>query len=147
MTVPRTLDDLLAEAEQRIERHAPEAACAAMRAGALLIDIRSADNRAHDGIVPGSLHRPRTVLEWRLAPGGEWRNPFVGGLDEQLILICDHGYSTILAAATLVDLGYARAGDVVGGFEAWRAAGLPTGAAPRRERCPDELAGMAPPDL
>ena len=87
-----------------------------------------------DGIVPGSLHIPRTVLEWRLAPGGAWRNPFIRGPEQQLILICDHGCSTILAAATLVDLGYARAGDVIGGFEAWREAG------PAEDRRPDARA-------
>jgi rhodanese-related sulfurtransferase len=142
----RTLDDLLAEAERRIERHAPAEARAAMEDGALLIDIRSDDNRARDGVVPGALHIPRTVLEWRLAPDGEWRSPFVGGLDQRLILICDHGCSTILAAATLLELGYTHAGDVIGGFEAWRAAGLATAPAPQRERPPGEVAGMAPPD-
>ena len=117
-----------------------------MEAGALLIDIRSAGDRDRDGIVPRSLHIPRTVLEWRLSPGGRWRNPFIGGPEQQLILICDHGCSTILAAATLVDLGYARAGDVIGGFEAWREAGLPTMAPPARERTHGELPGMSPPD-
>ena len=146
MTTPRTLHDLLTQAEQRIERHAPADAYEAMTTGALLIHIRSADDRARDGVVPGSLHIPRTVLEWRLAPGGEWRNPHIGDLGQRLILICDHGCSTILAAATLGDLGYTRAGDVIGGFEAWRAAGLPTVAAPQRQRDPDELGGMSPPD-
>jgi rhodanese-related sulfurtransferase len=139
---PRTLDELLAEAGQRIERHPPSEAREAMETGAALIDIRSVEDRARDGIVPGSLHIPRTVLEWRLAPGGAWRNPFVGGPEQQLILICDHGCSTILAASALVDLGYTRVGDVIGGFDAWRGAGLPTIAAPLDVRGPDELPGM-----
>ena len=143
---PCTLDSLLAEAARRIERHSPAEALDAMRAGALLIDIRAGDDRERDGIVPGSLHIPRTVLEWRAAPGSRWRNPHIGGVERQVILLCDHGYSTVLAAATLVELGFTRAGDVVGGFAAWRDAGLPTGRAPLRRRGRDELAGMTPPD-
>lgn len=125
---------------------APDEAAAALREGAHLVDIRSAEAREHDGIVPGSLHVPRTVLEWRLDPDGAWRTPHVGGLDERLILICDHGCSSVLAAATLADLGYARAGDVVGGFAAWREAGLPVLPAPRRGLEPGELPGMRPPE-
>jgi rhodanese-related sulfurtransferase len=127
----RTLDDLLANSRARIQRFSPEEALAARRAGALLVDTRSHDERARDGIVPGSLHVPRSVLEWRLDPDSPWRNPHAGGgLDREVILLCAHGYSSSLAAATLVDLGFARAGDVVGGFEAWRAAGLPVAQAP-----------------
>jgi len=142
----RTLRDLLAEAEARIERLAPDEAAVALSEGALLVDIRSAEAREQDGIVPGSLHVPRTVLEWRLDPGGAWRTPYVGGLEERVILICDHGCSSVLAAATLLDLGYVRAGDVVGGFAAWREAGLPVRPAPRHGRAPGELPGMHPPE-
>jgi rhodanese-related sulfurtransferase len=70
---------------------------------------------------------------------------FVGGLDQRLILVCDHGYSSILAAGNLVDLGFRRAGDVIGGFEAWRAVGLPVEAR-CREPLSGQLPGMAPPD-
>ena len=143
----RTLDDLLADAEQRIARLSPVDALEAMQAGALLIDIRSESDRARDGIVPGSVHIPRTVLEWRTDLDSAWRNPYLGGLDEQLILLCDHGYSTILAAATLVELGYVDAGHVIGGFAAWREAGLPTATAPPARRKGDELAGMRGPDI
>jgi rhodanese-related sulfurtransferase len=65
------------------------------------------------------------VLEWRLDPDSPSHAPEAPGLEDEVILVCNHGYSSILAAATLVDLGFARAGDVVGGFEAWAAAGLP----------------------
>ena len=140
----RTLDDLLAEAEARIERTTPREAARAIDEGALLIDIRAQDDRARDGVVPGALHVPRTVLEWRLDPDSEWRSPHVGGLDRRILLLCDHGFSSVLAAATLVDLGFARAGDVIGGFRAWREAGLPVASAPARGA--DELAGMGPPD-
>jgi rhodanese-related sulfurtransferase len=118
-----------------------------MQGGALLIDIRSDTNRERDGIVPGSLHIPRTVLEWRLEPNGEWRNPYVRDSVEELILMCDHGFASSLAAATLVDLGFTHAGDVSGGFEAWARAGLPTMPARAHVRGSDELAGMGPPDV
>jgi len=140
----RTLDDLLDAARARITRLEPVEAFAAAAEDGVLIDIRADVDRDRDGIVPGSLHIPRTVLEWRLDPGGAWRNPHLGGLDQRLLLICDHGCSSILAAASLVDLGYVRAGDVIGGFAAWSAAGLPTARSPRRRRRPGGLAGMGP---
>jgi rhodanese-related sulfurtransferase len=82
------------------------------------------------------------VLEWRVDPESPWRNPHVGGLDRHLILVCDHGYCSSLAAATLVQLGFARATDLVGGYLAWRDAGLPTAPAPQAGLEP----GMGPPD-
>ena len=133
-----TLEDLLAAAAARIRRYTPEEARAAAAHGAAIVDIRSADARERDGAVPGAHHVPRTVLEWRVA-SREWTNPDL--TDRRLILICDHGYSSILAAAGLVELGV-DAGDVVGGFEAWRTAGLPT----RRASHFDGMPGMAPPD-
>jgi rhodanese-related sulfurtransferase len=143
----RTLDQLLEAALARIDRLEPADAFAAVEHGAVLVDIRSDLDRARDGIVPGSLHIPRTVLEWRLDPDSPWRNPHVGGLDRRIVLLCDHGCSSILAAATLAELGFADPGDVIGGFAAWRDAGLPTAPAPHVERRPDEPAGMRPPDL
>lgn len=143
----RTLDELLEAAKARIERLQPADAFVAVQRGALLIDIRSDLERERNGIVPGSLHIPRTVLEWRLDPDSVWRNPHVGGLGEQIVLLCDHGCSSVFAAATLVDLGFERAGDVIGGFAAWRDAALPTAPAPPTKRQPDEPAGMRQPDL
>jgi rhodanese-related sulfurtransferase len=142
----RTLDELLEAARTRIERLEPVDALAAIEQDALLIDIRADVDRERDGIVPGSVHIPRTVLEWRLDPDSAWRNPHVGGLDQQIVLLCDHGCSSILAAAALVELGFARAGDVVGGFAAWREAGLPTAPSPPYRRGPGEPAGMRSPD-
>jgi rhodanese-related sulfurtransferase len=142
----QSLAELLAEAEARIERLSPAEAAAALERGALLVDIRSDGDRERDGLVSGALHVPRTVLEWRLAPDSEWGSPHVGGLDRHVVLMCDHGCSSVLAAATLVDLGYARAGDVVGGFSAWRDAGLPVVRGASSTRDPDELPGMGPPD-
>jgi rhodanese-related sulfurtransferase len=140
-----TLDELVERARSRIERLSPAEAFAAAKDGALIVDIRSDDDREHAGVVPGSLHVPRTVLEWRLAPDSPWANPHVGGPDRHVVVLCDHGFSSILAAATLVDLGYARAGDVVGGFDAWLAKRLPV-APPARRRVPPALAGMDAPE-
>jgi rhodanese-related sulfurtransferase len=123
----RTLDDLLREARALIERLEPAEAWAASEDGALIVDTR-VDRSA--GVVPGSLHVPLSVLQWRVDPDSDWRNPHVGGLDTRLILICDHGESSSLAAASLLQLGFTRVGDVIGGFEAWLAAGLPAIAAP-----------------
>jgi rhodanese-related sulfurtransferase len=128
----RTLYELLAEAEACVERLEPAAAQAAVAGGALLIDIRADGDRERDGVVPGSLHIPRTVLEWRLDPDSPFRNPRACDVSRRVLLICDHGCSSVLAAATLVELGFARAGDVAGGFTAWREAGLPVEPAPPR---------------
>ena len=140
----RTLDDLLAEARAKVDRLTPAEALAAVVSGGLILDIRSTGAHERDGIVPGSIHVPRTVLEWRLEPVGAWRNPHVGGLDRQLVVLCDHWYSSIFAAAILTELGYARAADVAGGFEAWVAAGLPVVPGPPPNHA--ELPGMGGPD-
>jgi rhodanese-related sulfurtransferase len=121
-----TLDELFRRAAGAIRRYLPQEARAAAEHCALLVDIRSSDARRRDGVIPGAVHVPRTVLEWRTEPGGKWRNALLDG--RRLILVCDHGYSSVLAAATLVELGR-ECGDVVGGFEAWTAAGLPVGEA------------------
>ncbi len=130
-----TLEELLADATARIRRYLPEEALAAAEAGAAIVDIRAPDRSE---AVPGAYHVPRTVLEWRVA-SDDWRNAALDG--KRLILLCDHGYSSILAAATLVALGV-DAGDVVGGFEAWKDAGLPVTPA----RPTDGLPGMGAPD-
>lgn len=146
MTGRGTIDELLAHARERIRRLEPRDAHEAAARGALIIDIRCPGDRDRDGAVPGSLHVPRTVLEWRLAPDSAWRSPYAPDLDQEILILCDHGYSSSLAAATLVDLGFHKAGDVVGGFAAWRLAGLPTVAARQPELAPGELVGMRPPE-
>lgn len=109
-------------ARARIHRRTPEEAHAC---GAQIVDIRGSAQRAADGAVPGALWFERNVLEWRMDPGAEGHDPRVCGLDDEVLLLCDGGYQSSLAAAVLRDLGYTRAGDVEGGFQAWRAAGLP----------------------
>jgi rhodanese-related sulfurtransferase len=141
---PRTLEQLLHAAAASITRLRPDEAASAIAHGATLIDIRSDGSRDRDGIVPGSLHIPRTVMEWRLAPDSAWRSPYAPGVDEQVLVICDHGCSSVLATATLVELGFTRACDVIGGYAAWREAGLTTAPAPRHRRASEELAGTRP---
>jgi rhodanese-related sulfurtransferase len=117
------IDEVLARARGRLERLEPHAAQAAMQAGALLVDVRSESQRAADGVVPGSVFIARNVLEWRCCPTSEWRDERIEP-DRRLIVMCDEGYQSSLAAATLRDLGL-DATDLDGGFQAWRAAGLP----------------------
>jgi rhodanese-related sulfurtransferase len=138
--MPRTLDDLLRAARATIDRLEPAEAWSAAQDGALIVDTRS--DRL-PGVVPGSLHVPLSVLHWRLAPDSAWRNPHAGSLKTRLILICEHGESSSLAAASLLELGFTRVGDVVGGFEAWLVAGLPVTEAPPAG---DGLPGMGSPD-
>jgi rhodanese-related sulfurtransferase len=125
-----TIDELLATARDRLCRLHPAEALAAMRAGAALIDIRGDSQIARDGTVPGALVIARNVLEWRLDPASQHRHPQAPGLPDCVIVLCDEGYQSSLAAATLQELGFARATDVVGGFQAWRGAGLPVGSVP-----------------
>jgi rhodanese-related sulfurtransferase len=121
----RTIDDLLASARARLDRLEPEDALAAVQRGALLVDIRSEPQRARDGVVPGAVYHPRNVLEWRVDPASGYSDPAIGGLDRHVIVMCNEGYQSSLAAATLQDIGFERCTDLVGGFQAWRAAGLP----------------------
>jgi rhodanese-related sulfurtransferase len=112
------IDAMLAEARSRIRRYTPEEAFA----DALLVDTRSSDERRRDGIIPGSVHAPLSVLEWRADQTSGYANPDLAG--RVLVLVCAHGYSSSLAADRLLRLGV-EAGDLEGGFEAWREAGLP----------------------
>ena len=122
----RTIDEILAAARARLIRLSPEEAHAACAAGAMLIDIRPAARRAAAGEVPGSVVIERNHLEWRLDPASDARLPWVTGYGLRPIVICAEGYTSSLAAAALQDLGLAQATDVVGGYQAWQASGLPT---------------------
>jgi rhodanese-related sulfurtransferase len=145
-----TIDELLAAARARLERLAPREAWDAVRGGAVIVDIRSEVQRERDGVIPGALFHPRNVLEWRADPTSPYRDPALAGdPGRRVIVVCDEGYQSSLAAATLQDLGFTRATDVVGGFQAWRAAGLPvTGAgsrsAPASARGPGDARGSTP---
>jgi rhodanese-related sulfurtransferase len=124
-----TIDELLAAARARLARLAPNEAWQAVRDGAVIVDIRSEVQRERDGVIPGALFHPRNVLEWRADPTSPHRDPSLAGDPSRVVIVvCDEGYQSSLAAAVLQDLGLARATDLVGGFQAWRAAGLPVGA-------------------
>jgi rhodanese-related sulfurtransferase len=121
----RGIDDLLASARARLHRLDPASARAAQRAGAPLVDIRPAAQRATTGIIPGALVIERNVLEWRFDPGCDARLPLADRYDLPVIVYCQEGYTSSLAAAALQDLGLHRATDLAGGITAWLAAGLP----------------------
>ena len=129
-TGARTIDDLLAEARTRIVRVTPHEAAARVAAGAYLVDIRPAAQRQREGEVPGSLIVERNVLEWRFDPASEARLPEATGYDVDVIILCSEGYTSSLAADALRSIGLHRATDVIGGFLAWAAAGLPTTGTP-----------------
>jgi len=133
------IERMLADARARIERFTPQEV---VGADVLLVDLRSDDERARTGLIPGSIHVPRSVLEWRCDRTSGYANPAVVETDRRLVLICAHGYSSSLAAAGLRDLGVDRVGDLDGGFEAWARAGLPVVAAPP---VPEGLPGMGGP--
>jgi rhodanese-related sulfurtransferase len=118
-------EELLDEARSSLERLEPEQALDAVESGALLIDIRADSQRERDGVVPQARFMQRNVLEWRLDPKGEWRDPELARADAHVVLMCQDGYQSSLAAANLQKLGIAKATDLVGGFRAWRDAGLP----------------------
>jgi rhodanese-related sulfurtransferase len=120
-----TVDEMLAEARARLDRVEPAEAAAEVERGALLIDIRSDHQRERDGVVPDAVYFPRNVLEWRCDPASDARDPRVGGTDRRVIVMCDAGYASSLAAVSLQGLGFERATDLAGGFQEWRAAGLP----------------------
>ena len=120
-----TVDDLLARARAVLDRVDPARAAREVEQGAVLIDIRADSQRERDGIVPQAVHIPRNVLEWRCDPASEHRDPRVSDPGRRVIVMCDEGYQSSLAAAVLQELGLARATDLDGGFQAWRQAGLP----------------------
>jgi rhodanese-related sulfurtransferase len=121
----RSIDDLLAEARSRISRLLPGEAAARLRAGAVLVDIRPAAQREQEGTVPGALVVERNVLEWRFDPASDARLPEATGYDVEVVVLCSEGYTSSLAADALRTLGLTRTTDVIGGFRAWLAAGLP----------------------
>ena len=119
-------DQLLERARARLVRVVAARAAEELAAGALLVDIRPADQRAAQGDIPGATVIDRNVLEWRLDPASPMHVPSVRDHDERIILICAQGFQSSLAAANLQEMGLVNATDVIGGFEAWAAAGLPT---------------------
>jgi rhodanese-related sulfurtransferase len=121
-----SVDALLARARARLRRLEPaEAADAVARRGALLVDTRPEWQRRAEGEIPGALLIERNHLEWRLDPQSDARIPEAVDHDVEVIVVCSEGYASSLAAASLQDLGLHRATDLIGGFRAWKDAGLP----------------------
>ena len=125
MSQTRTIDELVEAARASLRRVTPSEARDAAANGALLVDIRPSEQRSRDGAIPGTLVIDRNVLEWRLDPAGAHRIPDITSHDQLVILVCNEGYASSLAAASLQALGLHRATDLIGGFQAWSAAGLP----------------------
>lgn len=122
----RSVDSLLDEARADIQRHTVQDTFDYQQQGALLIDIRPVAQRAQYGVIPSALCIERNVLEWRLDPQSEHRLPDISSYQRRVIIVCQQGYASSFAAASLRLLGYEQVGDVMGGFDAWRSAGLPT---------------------
>ncbi|WP_217996923.1 rhodanese-like domain-containing protein [Nocardioides jensenii] len=140
------VDDMLAQARSRLDRVSARAAYQEVIGGrAILVDIRPEAQRVTEGVVedlPGVLVIDRNVLEWRLDPRSETRLP-LASYDARVVVLCQQGYTSSLAADSLRQLGVWAATDVVGGFAAWRAAGMPVrlpGQAARPE-CPAGMPG------
>jgi rhodanese-related sulfurtransferase len=123
---PMGIDELLERVRADLDRvEAADAYEAAQAGEALLVDIRYAALRDRDGLILGALVVERNELEWRLDPQGSHRAPEATSHDLRVVVVCNEGYASSLAAASLRQLGLRRATDLVGGFQAWRAAGLP----------------------
>jgi len=120
-----SIEARLALVRSRIERLFPPEALIAAQAGAIVVDTRCEGDRAREGRIPGAVEVPLSVLEWRCDPDSTAADERLADLDRFLILVCNDGYSSSLAAGSLLDLGFRRSGDVVGGFRAWAEAGLP----------------------
>ncbi|MEU6369253.1 rhodanese-like domain-containing protein [Streptomyces sp. NPDC046931] len=123
---PTGIDVLLERVREGLDRvEAKEAYEAASAGDVLLVDIRYAALRDRDGLIPGALVVERNELEWRLDPQGSHRVPEATSHDLRVVIVCNEGYASSLAAASLRQLGLHRATDLVGGFQAWKAAELP----------------------
>ncbi|PSK92963.1 rhodanese-related sulfurtransferase [Murinocardiopsis flavida] len=119
------VERLLQRTRTALHRVGPHEAHEAAAAGALLVDTRPVHNRRAEGVIPGALVVDRNVLEWRLDPTSPDRIPEADDPDRRVIVFCNEGYASSLAAAALIDMGLPRATDLIGGFRAWAAAGLP----------------------
>ena len=120
MPGPAAVEMLLERARSQLDRVTPEQLTTEVAHGAVVIDIRPSEQRLRDGELPGAVVIDRNVLEWRLDPTSPHRAPIDIDHQTRLILVCNEGYSSSLAAATLRELGLTRATDLVGGYQAWR---------------------------
>ena len=119
------IDEHLEAVRAHLQRVSAADAARAVEGGALLVDIRPIELRTRDGEIPGALVIDRNVLEWRLDPTSPHRVEAATDVDQTVILVCNEGYASSIAARSLQEIGLARATDLIGGFQAWAAAGLP----------------------
>ena len=117
---PVSIDDLLVQSRVLLDRVTPEALAGERANGALIVDIRPAEHRSRDGELPGALVVERNALEWRLDPRSEHRIAEISDYDTRIVVVCNEGYGSSLAATSLQTLGLHRATEMVGGFQAWR---------------------------
>jgi rhodanese-related sulfurtransferase len=120
----RSIDEILAAARARLDRIAPEDLERERLGGAVIVDIRPAEQRTRDGDLPGAIVIDRNVLEWRLDPACEHHITLIASYETRIVIVCNEGYSSSLAAALLNDLGLLRATDLIGGYQAWLAMSL-----------------------
>lgn len=120
------VDEMVDNARSKLRRVGPDDAAQIWASGGLLVDIRPASQRAEFGEIPGAIVIERNVLEWRLDPTSPHRHKAVIGHDQCIIVVCQAGYASSLAAASLRQLGLSNATDLIGGYEAWAQAGQPT---------------------
>jgi rhodanese-related sulfurtransferase len=116
-----SIANILAEARRSLLRVTPEMLSSERENGTLIVDIRRVEQRQRDGDLPGAIVIDRNVLEWRLDPSSEHRIPQVTGYDIRIVVVCNEGYSSSLAAAVLQKLGLHQAVDMIGGYQAWLA--------------------------
>lgn len=115
----RSIEQVLAQARSRLERVEPGALAAEIAAGAVVIDIRPSEQRTRDGTLPGAIVIDRNVLEWRLDPACEHHIAEIDSHETRIVIVCNEGYQSSLAAAELHTLGLRRATDLIGGYQAW----------------------------
>lgn len=116
---PSQVDRLVDRLRAGVPRVEPRELAQEIRDGAVVVDTRPIDQRTRDGALPGAIVIDRNVLEWRLDPTSEWRLPVAVDTDVRYVIVCNEGYSSSLAAATLREIGLHRATDLAGGFQAW----------------------------
>ena len=124
MNERHSIDEILATARSILDRVPPECLEDEQAQGALVVDIRPGEQRQRDGQLPGAVVIDRNVLEWRLDPTSDHRIDHVTGYDLRVVIVCNEGYSSSLAAATLHELGLHRATDLIGGYQAWKAVAM-----------------------
>ena len=123
-----TIHDLVFEARTTIRRVGADDLATALVGPVppTVIDTRTNTDRHRYGVIAGSIHAPRTVVEWHVDPANGYRHPAIESLDQPIVIVCNGGYSSSLAAANLVRLGFTDVADLIGGMRAWTAAGHPT---------------------